>query len=63
MAPIEIKGGGGGGADYNIRLINMSSAIDLMAPASKDAITTISLKPIVNYGNILAEGVTINATV
>lgn len=63
MAPIEIKGGGGGSTDYNIRLIDVGGATSFMAPASNDAVTTLTLKPIVNYGNTIAEGVTINVNV
>ena len=63
MAPIEIQGGGAGGAAYSARLIDMTGSTSFMAPASEDAVTIISLKPIINYGNTLAEGTTITATV
>ena len=63
MAPIEIKGGGGSSTDYNIRLIDVGGATSFMAPASDDAVTLLTLKPIVNYGNTIAEGVTINVNV
>ena len=60
MAPIEIVGGSGAGAAYTVRLLGGST---FSVPSTQTGIVNISPRPIVNFGNTLAEGIEITATV